>query len=159
MRIGQGVEWGAHCCMLIAWLGDEQAVPTAKLAEAFELPPAYLNKCLQALVRAGILTSTAGAKGGFRLGRPLDKITLLDVVVAIEGPEEAFRCTEIRQQGIGADRPADDFLRPCGIATAIRQAELKWRKDLASQTLADLARGVPTGAVVSARLWYAAATT
>lgn len=157
--MGRGVEWGAHCCLLLDWLGDEDAVPTAKLAAAFGLPPAYLNKCLQSLVRAGILTSTAGVKGGFRLGRPLEKITLLDVVVAVEGAEEAFRCAEIRQNGIGADRPAQDFLAPCGIATAMRRAELAWRRDLASQTLADLMRTVPSGAPAQARRWFAGART
>jgi len=155
--MGQGVEWGAHCCLLIAWLGEEgEAIPTAKLAEAFDLPPAYLNKCLQALSRAGILASTAGVKGGFRLGRPLEKITLLDVVVAIEGSEDAFRCSEIRQNGMGADRSAGEFLRPCGIATAMRRAELTWRRELAAQTLADMMLNVPRDVAMRAKRWYAA---
>ncbi len=153
--MGQGVEWGAHCCLLIGWLGGEQAVPTSRLAEAFELPTAYLNKCLQALSRAGILSSTAGAKGGFRLARPLAEITLLDVVVAIEGPDEAFHCTEIRKKGMGADRPPSDFVQPCGISRAVRRAELNWREELASHTLADLALQAPTGAAAAAAQWFA----
>ncbi|MFC3965639.1 RrF2 family transcriptional regulator [Nocardia jiangsuensis] len=156
--MSQGVEWGAHCCMLIGWLGSEQAVPTARLAEAFDLPTAYLNKCLQALTRAGILTSTPGARGGFRLARPFDQVTLLDVIVAIEGPDDAFHCSEIRRKGMGAQRPVEDFLQPCGISRAFRQAELNWRKELATQTLADLARQVPSGAPEAARRWYSRAT-
>ena len=105
MRMGEGVEWGLHCCLALAWIGGEEPLSTAKLAAWFELPPAYLNKRLQALVRAGVLTSTAGARGGFRLARPPEKITLMDVVSAIEGPEEAFRCAEIRQRGAGAEAP------------------------------------------------------
>ncbi|HWN35632.1 MAG TPA: Rrf2 family transcriptional regulator [Pseudonocardia sp.] len=50
-----------------------------------------------------------GARGGFRLARPADKITLMDVVTAIEGLEHAFRGTEIRRHGAGATGPARFF--------------------------------------------------
>ena len=64
MRIGEGVEWGAHVCLLLDWLGPDATVPAVKLAAAFELPAPYLNKQLQLLVRAGILESTRGGNGG-----------------------------------------------------------------------------------------------
>src|SRR5512139_1157029 len=138
MRMNEGVEWAAHCCLLLDWLGPDRPLPTARLAAAFELPPAYLNKQLQALVRAGLLTSTAGARGGFRLARPLEKITMMDVVAAIEGPDDAFTCTEIRRRGTGAEDPDRAFAKPCAIATAMRTAEMQWRRALAAQTLADV---------------------
>ena len=138
MRMSQGVEWAAHCCVLLDWLGPNEPVPTSKLAASFDLPPAYLNKQLQALVRAGILTSTPGVGGGFVLARPLSKISMLDVVLAVEGPEEAFRCTEIRRCGLGASAPARAFRAPCEIAAAMHAAELQWRAALAEQNLADI---------------------
>ncbi|MFC6061912.1 RrF2 family transcriptional regulator [Streptomyces ochraceiscleroticus] len=155
MRMSEGVEWGLHCCVTLAWLGDERPVSTARLAAFFDLPAAYLNKRLQALVRAGILSSTPGARGGFRLARPPEAITLMDVVTAIEGPEEAFRCTEIRQQGAGAEGPGRDFRAPCGIATAMRRAELAWRRELAAQTLADVLAAAPATAADRTRRWFA----
>src|SRR5262245_21234011 len=100
--MSDGVEWALHACLMLDWLGEEAPLPTATLAAAYELPPPYLNKHLQALVRAGVLESTSGRKGGFRLARPAAEITLLDVVTAIEGPDEAFRCQEIRARGMGA---------------------------------------------------------
>src|SRR5690242_17948174 len=158
MRIGEGVEWAAHCLLLLDWMGEDRPVPTARLAAGFELPPPYLNKQLQALVKAGLVTSTAGARGGFRLARPLEKITMMDVVAAIEGPEEAFQCTEIRGRGVGADSPASALRRPCAVSTAMRKAELAWRRALAEQTLADISatvkRGVPE-IEDNVRAWYA----
>ncbi|GAA3839355.1 Rrf2 family transcriptional regulator [Sphaerisporangium flaviroseum] len=156
--MGEGVEWAMHCCLTLAWLGHERPVPTAKLAAGFELPPAYLNKQLQALVRAGILASTPGARGGFQLARPLDKITLMDVVTAIEGPDEAFKCMEIRQRGAGAEAPQSRFRAPCAISTAMRKAELAWRRALTEQTLADVRAAVERQAPRagdSVRDWYA----
>ena len=150
----EGVEWGLHCCLALAWIGDEQPVPTAKLAALFELPQAYLNKRLQALVRGGVLTSTPGVRGGFLLARPPEKITFMDVVTAVEGPENPFRCTEIRQRGAGADAPAQEFHQACGIATAMRRAELAWRRELAAQTLADMVAATPRASADRTRRYY-----
>ncbi|MBT2440791.1 Rrf2 family transcriptional regulator [Streptomyces sp. ISL-36] len=135
--MSEGVEWALHSCLNLAWIGPERAVTAARLAAYHDLPAAYLNKQLQALSRAGIVGSVSGPKGGFRLARPLDRISLMDVVTAIEGPEEAFRCTEIRQQGPGAG-PAGAYTAGCAIAEAMAKAELAWRRELAARTLDDV---------------------
>ncbi|TAM00638.1 MAG: transcriptional regulator, partial [Pusillimonas sp.] len=67
--MSQGVEWGLHCCVALGWIGQGEVISTAKLAAKFGLPAAYLNKSLQALARAGVLVSSAGPRGGFRLAR------------------------------------------------------------------------------------------
>ncbi|MFB4300130.1 RrF2 family transcriptional regulator [Actinomadura sp. NTSP31] len=158
MRISEGVEWAAHCLLLLDWMGEDRPVPTARLAAGFELPPPYLNKQLQALVKAGLATSTPGARGGFRLARPLEKITMMEVVAAIEGPEDAFQCTEIRRRGAGADTPESALRRPCAVSTAMRKAELAWRRELAAQTLADVRAAAERSAPrvgETIRAWYA----
>ncbi|WP_199486337.1 RrF2 family transcriptional regulator [Actinomadura logoneensis] len=136
--MNEGVEWAVHVCLLLDWLGTGEPVSTTRLAAGYDLPPPYLNKQLQALARAGILASTPGARGGFRLVRPLEKITLMDVVTAIEGPDEAFQCAEIRRRGLGENQPESAFTRPCTVRTAMRTAEFAWRRALAAQTLADI---------------------
>lgn len=52
----------------------------AQLADKLDVPRNYLSKTLHQLARAGILESTRGKSGGFRLGRNPERITLLDVV-------------------------------------------------------------------------------
>ncbi|MET8778090.1 Rrf2 family transcriptional regulator [Nocardia sp. NPDC050713] len=152
--MGEGVEWGLHCCLVLAWLEDRAPIATARLARMFELPPDYLKKRLQPLVRAGILESTPGARGGYRLAMAPERVTVLDVVVAVEGRTEAFACNEIRQRGAGATAAASEFARPCGIATTMRRAELAWRRELAGRTLADLIAESPPNASVRARRFY-----
>jgi len=157
--MNEGVEWAIHSCLLLDWLDDQGPVPTAKLAAAFELPRVYLNKQLQALSRAGIVASTSGAKGGFTLARPPEGITLMDIVAAIEGPEDVFRCQEIRQRGVGASAPKASFRDQCVIAAAMRTAEVAWRRALTAQTLADIRASSDSGApqaAVMMRNWYAA---
>ena len=55
------------------------------LAEQLGVPADSLLKVLQQLVRSGILVSSRGRAGGFRLARATDQITLLDVVEAVDG--------------------------------------------------------------------------
>src|ERR1700759_4060831 len=98
MRMSEGVEWAAHCVVLLARLPEGAALPASRLAEYHGVPAPYLAKALQALARAGLVTSKAGRRGGYRLTRDPAQITLLDVVNAVEGDEPAFRCTEIRQR-------------------------------------------------------------
>ncbi len=142
----EGVEWGLHCCLVLAWLDDLAPLPVGRLAEVFDLPPEYLKKQLQPLAKAGILRSEAGARGGYRLGRAPEAISLMDVVTAIEGGTDPFQCTEIRRRGAGRTGAPEEFAHPCGISMAMRKAELAWQRQLANQTLADVIATTPATA-------------
>ncbi len=156
MRTSEGVEWGLHCCLTLVWLDEPGPVPSARLAAMFELSPTYLNKVLQRLTRAGLLTSVSGPRGGVRLARDPGRITMMDVVTAVEGADPLFACAEIRQRGVSAEGAADrEFARPCGIAAAMRRAELAWRRELAARTVAELAREAPAASVARVRRNYA----
>ncbi|MFA1542463.1 RrF2 family transcriptional regulator [Actinomadura monticuli] len=155
--MSEGVEWAIHSCLNLTWLEPGEAVPAARMAAFYELPPAYLNKQLQALARAGILTSTPGPRGGFRLARRPEDISLMDVVAAIEGPDEAFRCEEILRQGPG-EHEGVDYRRRCVVSQAMRRAEMAWRAELAGQTLADIRATVERrnpSAPGETRAWFA----
>jgi len=157
MRMNEGVEWAMHSCLNLTWVEPGRAMTARSLAAFYELPTAYLNKQLQALTRAGILSSVSGPRGGFRLARRPEKISLLDVVVAIEGPDEAFRCEEILRRGPGAQAEVD-YRKACLIAQAMATAELAWRRELAAQTIADLKSAVERqfpDAPDNARTWFA----
>jgi Rrf2 family protein len=135
MRMSQGVEWALHTCLNLTWL--DAPAPAGVLAAFYELPPAYLNKQLQALVRARILTSVPGPRGGFQLARAAETITLLDIVTAIEGPEELLRCDQILTKGPGSHAGVD-YRQSCAFAQAMRVADLAWRRELAAKTVADV---------------------
>jgi Rrf2 family protein len=141
MKMGQGVEWALHSCVNMSWTPAGEAVSSARLAEFYKLPAAYLNKQLQALVRAGILTSVSGPRGGFQLARRADRISVLDVVLAIEGPDDAFRCDGILKEGPGGTMDAD-YARTCLISQTMRHAEVTWRTELSRQTIAGIAQSI-----------------
>ncbi len=137
MRTSRGVEWALHTCLNLSWVGADESVTATRLAAFYDLPAAYLNKQLQALVRADILSSVSGPRGGFRLARGIDQITVLDVVVAIEGRDELFRCDQVLRHGPGGSDHVD-YRDSCLLSAAMRRAELAWRSTLAEQSLADV---------------------
>ncbi|MEN3345935.1 MAG: hypothetical protein V7635_2511 [Arthrobacter sp.] len=139
--MGRGVEWAVHSCVNMAWTPAGEAVNSARLAEYYQLPGAYLNKQLQSLVRAGVLASISGPHGGFHLARRPENITVLDVVLALEGPEPAFRCEAILGNVPEPDR-RENYARTCLISQTMRQAELAWRQALARQTIAGIAESM-----------------
>jgi Rrf2 family protein len=139
VRLSDGVESGLHIAVLLAMLPDGMTLPAARLAEFHGVPPAYLAKHLQAMTRAGILAAGTGRKGGYRLARPADDITALDVVLAIEGDAEAFRCREIRRRGPSAG-PSSAYPLPCNIHRMMQAAEMAWRASLSATTVAELVR-------------------
>jgi len=137
VRLSEGVEWGLHCVVLAAMLPADAALPAGRLAEYHDVPSAYLAKHLQALSRAGILEALPGPRGGYRLARPADQITVLDAVEALEGCEPAFRCTEIRRRG-PARVAAREYRVPCSIHVVMDRADAAWRAELAGTSIADL---------------------
>ena len=157
MKLSEGVEWGLHSCAVLALLPPGAAMPASRLAEFHGVPGAYLAKHLQALSKAGVVESVSGQRGGYRLAKPPSKITLLEVVNAIDGTEPAFRCTEIRQRGPAA-LPAKEYRVTCGIARAMYRAEAAYRAELKRQTVADviagMARDVSPKAAVKAAQWF-----
>ena len=130
MKISNTVEWAIHCCSLLAGLPEGKNLTGKELAEFHDVPHPYLAKALQALSNDGILMTVSGPKGGYKLGRKPDKISLLDIVLSIEGEDSCFECTEIRQQGPSALKQSSSYKAPCLIASAMWRAEKVWRKEL-----------------------------
>jgi Rrf2 family protein len=143
MRISEGVEWAAHCATVLASLPDGAALSAGTLADFHGIPKPYLAKALQSLSRAGLVGSTAGRSGGYRLARTADTITMLDVVQAVDGDEPAFRCTEIRQR-LPNPAPKRCFRTSCQVAASMWAAEAAWRDSLRSVTIAAIAADVAT---------------
>ena len=137
MKMSDGVEWGIHCASVLSQLDPDATLPGKALAEFHGVSESYLLKHLKSLTAAGLFESVPGPHGGYRLARTPEKITLLDIVLAVEGPEPAFRCSEIRQRG-PATMPAKSYRTPCGINSAMLRAERAWRAELKAATLADM---------------------
>ncbi|HMO83809.1 MAG TPA: Rrf2 family transcriptional regulator [Lacipirellulaceae bacterium] len=85
-----------YACLAMLQLAQEHAaaqpVQAPRIAERHGIPPTFLVQILHELKCAGLVASTRGAAGGYRLSRPPGDITLADVVDVFESTEEPLDC-------------------------------------------------------------------
>ncbi len=138
MKLSDGVEWAAHCVLLLAALPGEARLSGRALAEFHGVPESYLLKHLKALAKSGILKSFSGPAGGYGLARAASEISMLDIVHAVEGKTPAFRCSEIRRRGPCSVKDHNAYPKPCGINRAMLRAEQAYHAALKTETVSDL---------------------
>ncbi len=159
MQASTSIEAALHLAVLLALLPSDRALTAARLAEFHALSPTSIAKLLQQLAKAGLIAGSEGRAGGYRLSRQPTAITALDIIEATDASTPAFRCREIRKQGVCA-APSDDYSLRCSIALMMDGATAAWRATLANVTLADLVAriGGDTSAKMSktARTWLEA---
>ena len=86
MKLSRSTEYAFAALRFIALGRRSRPVLAAAIAKEHHIPRDYLLKVLNSLVRAGILSSTRGPQGGYRLARASKAITMLEVIEAVEGP-------------------------------------------------------------------------
>ncbi|MBC8394315.1 MAG: Rrf2 family transcriptional regulator [Deltaproteobacteria bacterium] len=86
MKISRSTGYALVAVGYIAQNYKEGAVLAARVSKEYGIPLEYLLKILQQLVRANVLRSKRGPRGGFFLARPSENITLLEVIEAVDGP-------------------------------------------------------------------------
>ncbi len=89
--ISQTAEYALRAVLCMA-ARAEIPLTTKRIAEVTQVPAGYLCKVLRGLGRAGLVVSRPGLHGGFALGRPAEKISLLDVVNAVGGVRRIREC-------------------------------------------------------------------
>ncbi len=111
------------------------------LAELQGISPSFLAKIFPKLEKAGILTASEGVRGGYRLARSPDQITVLQVIDAVEGRKPLFECREIRGKcAVFSHEPPSWATRGvCAVHSVMLRAERSMRTELAQTTIADLA--------------------
>lgn len=85
-------EYALRAATYLAQHGDEGHVMAKEIAKATRIPEKYLQKILRDLVHIGLLTSTRGYGGGFKLAKPASRIRLAHVVSPFEQLSEHTRC-------------------------------------------------------------------
>lgn len=137
MILKSQVEWALHCCAILAGLPERRYLSTKTLAEFHGLPKEYLSKALQSLSQAGLVHTTLGPSGGYRLARAATELTFLDIVEAVEGKSRTFVCNNIRANN--PCRPKDYCeSKPCAVARVMWEADEAWRSTLRGVRLSDL---------------------
>ncbi len=130
MRLGKASAYAVLAVVHIAEHSDGSPIQGRDIADACNLPAGHLLKILQQLVRTQILISERGPSGGFTLRRAPEKITLLEIIEAIDGPITAD--LRISDQVKGKNRAK------AGVTSACTEIAKFARSVLSDATVSDL---------------------
>src|SRR5437667_5165080 len=89
MKLTRASVYALHALVHLAQRSDNLPLPSHEAARARGIPERFLLKVLKPLVGARVLVSVKGPNGGYRLAKPANQITLLEVIEAAEGPIQA----------------------------------------------------------------------
>src|SRR5512141_1844227 len=92
MELTRKGEYAIRGIIYLARLPQGKVALISEIAEATEVPPTFLAKIFQSFAKLGLVNSYRGTGGGFTLGRHPSRITLREVVEAVEGPIIPNRC-------------------------------------------------------------------
>ncbi len=129
----------SQAIFVVLFVGDKVAqdyfdfVPTKELSSALNIPNPSAVKILGNLASAGIIETREGSRGGVRLAKPAQQITLLDVFTAIETGKPMFR--QDHQLRVTGKKPTRAHQSVYAVLT---DAEEGMKSRLAKTTIADL---------------------
>jgi Rrf2 family protein len=123
-------EYAIRAVIYIAEREGASPVSAGTIATALDAPVNYLAKTLHGLVRGGLLESTRGKGGGFRLVDPADKVSLLAVASVFDRIDERPRCL------LGRPQCRDD--QPCAMHQRWKPLAEGFAEFLRETTVADL---------------------
>ncbi len=131
LRIGKLTDYAT---VLLATLAREDMAQraAAELARECNLAPPTVSKLLKQLQRAGLVESTRGLRGGYRLARPARQISAAAILDALEGPLALTECAT------GAHSRCD-LQANCSVGVGWQRINQAIRQSLEEISLADLA--------------------
>lgn len=125
--------------LALAARSDREPFPVREIATTMDIPVGFLPRVMADLARADLVTSTVGRSGGYVLARPAARISLLEIIEAIEGESRRRRCV-LRGGPCGRDGH-------CQVHDVFFAAQDAMLQRFAMTSLGDVARvdGRPTG--------------
>ena len=90
--ISQTAEYALRAVVCLARSPRERRWTVHDIHSTTDVPEGYLSKVMQQLARAGIVRSQRGRAGGFHLARPVDDLSVLDVINAVDPFQRIRHC-------------------------------------------------------------------
>lgn len=129
LRISRLTDYGT---VVLADLADGHFASAADVAGATGIGLPTVSKLLKALGRAGLVTSTRGSHGGYRIARDAVEISAAEIIDALEGPVSITACS--------SSEIHCDFESVCSVGGAWQRINVAIRRALDDVSLADLLR-------------------
>lgn len=130
LRLSKKADYALMSMKHLAVKEDQASCSAREIAESYEIPLELLAKVLQQLVRARLLVSVQGTRGGYRLGRIAKAISVADVIQAVDGPLTVTACSD-------DDHDCDQYSK-CNVRDPLWKIRGRIVEALAAVSIADL---------------------
>ena len=94
MQISRKVDYALRAVIYLSTQNPDKSCSAAEIAERQGVPPKFLAKIIQNLIRGKLVRSKRGWDGGYSLARPAHEISFRDVIEAVEGPIAVNVCLD-----------------------------------------------------------------
>jgi Rrf2 family protein len=132
LRLSKKSDYALISMKHLATRPDGGASSSAReISEAYDIPLELLAKVLQRLVRARLLVSVQGTRGGYRLGRSAHLISVADVIQAVDGPVTVTACSP-------DDHNCDQFTK-CSVRDPLWKIKNRILESLNTVSVAEMA--------------------
>lgn len=138
MLFSTKAEYGVRLMIELGRQPGSTPISLNSVAEAERLPLSYLEHLVAKLRKAGLVTSTRGAHGGYRLAKPATEITMDAVVQALEGQIAPMECFHETPEGRVLCSHEDDSAGGCATKLLWTRVQNGVTRALAGTTLAEL---------------------
>lgn len=98
MKLSTKGRYGLRAMIDVAVFSEQEAVSLNSIAERQHISEGYLEQLMAKLKKAGIVTSTRGAMGGYQLARSPEEISVGDILRALEGSLNAVECAGLENR-------------------------------------------------------------
>lgn len=92
MKLSTRSTYGMRAMLELALAYGQGPVMVREIAERQRLPATYLEQLMVLLRKAGLVSATRGAHGGYALSRPPMEMTIAEIVEVLEGPLDLVEC-------------------------------------------------------------------
>lgn len=134
LRISKLTDYAVVLTTELANRPAADSVSVSQLALVSGIPDPTVSKVLKLLAQGGVLCSTRGAHGGYRLARPAKDISIAAVIAAIEGPIAITECSSDEELGSCAHEGS------CEVRSHWQSINAVIEKALAELSLEEMAR-------------------
>lgn len=133
MRVNLHTDYALRVLVYLAVRADER-VPTASIADSYDISLHHLHKVVRTLGELGVVTLHRGAKGGVELALPPEEISVGEVVRALDDDKALVECFQ-------TETDACVISPACALKGALRRAQEAFYAELDPVTLAAVVKG------------------